>query len=321
MRKKLSPEDCTKISERMKIRCQDEEYRKQLAEKSKKCWQDEEFRKRMSEKHKANWQNDEYRKNVSSGIVAAWQDEEVKKHHADGMKNSDAVARGYASRKGRPLPERTKRKISETLRGRTFSDEHRRNLNESLRRASARPDVKQKRSAGSRASYEHPERRRNISESVKRLWKDESFRQRQCEGVRRSWDDDEMRKRHIVACSKAFSRAGWNGSRPERLIRDELDKLGIAYLANQPFERGMPDLRFPDAMLIVELDGSYWHGSDDAKAKDARMTSIYESAGYTVIRICSEDVAENPERFARMIAEELSVKQRNEAVVDAKPTA
>ncbi len=37
--------------------------------------------------------------------------------------------------------------------------------------------------------------------------------------------------------------------------------------------------------LVVEIDGETWHGSPDAKERDAARDEIIRAEGYTVLRI------------------------------------
>lgn len=45
------------------------------------------------------------------------------------------------------------------------------------------------------------------------------------------------------------------------------------------------DLVFPAWQLVVELDGSHWHGFPESLEKDLRQTAHLEDAGWTVIRV------------------------------------
>ncbi|MEO7987258.1 MAG: DNA cytosine methyltransferase [Gemmatimonadales bacterium] len=49
-------------------------------------------------------------------------------------------------------------------------------------------------------------------------------------------------------------------SKIEVAIREQLDRLDVAYQANVMALPGRPDLVFADAKLIVFIDGDFWHG-------------------------------------------------------------
>lgn len=54
------------------------------------------------------------------------------------------------------------------------------------------------------------------------------------------------------------------------------------------------DLSWPSHKLIIEIDGPQFHVLKD---EDARKTAIWEKAGYTVRRITSDDVFNNPDKL------------------------
>ena len=81
----------------------------------------------------------------------------------------------------------------------------------------------------------------------------------------------------------------------------EIRALEILRDANRPLPRlnvriagEEADLSWPTNMLIVEIDGRPFHLD---VGEDARKQSAWEDAGWTVRRIPSEDVYEQPERL------------------------
>lgn len=58
-----------------------------------------------------------------------------------------------------------------------------------------------------------------------------------------------------------------------------------------------------DEKLVVEIDGEAWHGSSDAKAKDAERDKIIRAEGYTVLRIPAKVVFNSPAETVRLVEE------------------
>jgi very-short-patch-repair endonuclease len=78
-----------------------------------------------------------------------------------------------------------------------------------------------------------------------------------------------------------------------RALRELLPEQHFAQHIN-PFQRfTFPDFVDVKNKLAIYVDGTYWHGSDKAKAKDERQTRTLEAAGYSVLRI-PEDIANDP---------------------------
>ena len=58
------------------------------------------------------------------------------------------------------------------------------------------------------------------------------------------------------------------------------------------------DLSWPQPHLIVEIDGGPFHLD---RGEDARKQAVWESAGWTVRRIPSDDIYERPDRFLKLL--------------------
>lgn len=58
-----------------------------------------------------------------------------------------------------------------------------------------------------------------------------------------------------------------------------------------------------DEKLVVEIDGETWHGSREAKAKDAARDEVIRAEGYTVLRIPATVVFNSPTEAVRRVEE------------------
>lgn len=95
---------------------------------------------------------------------------------------------------------------------------------------------------------------------------------------------------------------------PERTLYGLLDDLGVDWERQYLFAgKFLVDAAIPEANLVIQADGNYWHGhglADDEmhprvlrrvkydRSQDAYMTS----AGWTVLRFWESDLTYDPER-------------------------
>lgn len=81
----------------------------------------------------------------------------------------------------------------------------------------------------------------------------------------------------------------------EAMALEILDRHGVVIPeVNHRFAGEEADLCWPALHLIIEIDGPQYHLFKD---EDARKTAIWRAAGYTVLRISSNDVFDQPERL------------------------
>lgn len=73
---------------------------------------------------------------------------------------------------------------------------------------------------------------------------------------------------------------------------------------NMPEGRFIPDFRWPDIKLIVEVDGFEHHRGRMAFLEDAHRENELRAAGYQVIRFTWEEVNERPDRVASLVRQE-----------------
>lgn len=89
--------------------------------------------------------------------------------------------------------------------------------------------------------------------------------------------------------------------------------------------KGTPDFAFPDAGLLIFIDGCYWHGCPKCghiprtnteywtekigrnKARDKKNTRELRNVGYRVLRIWECSLKQNPKRCVDRIIKELSL--------------
>ena len=93
-------------------------------------------------------------------------------------------------------------------------------------------------------------------------------------------------------------------NRLEKMVADELDRLGIKYTFQFFIHDGNVcksyDFKIKDSPTILEVDGDFWHGNPDTKYHHIEVESTHQNdilkekmaadRGYTVIRLWESDI-------------------------------
>jgi very-short-patch-repair endonuclease len=79
----------------------------------------------------------------------------------------------------------------------------------------------------------------------------------------------------------------------ERIMANELRRLGYAYEYNPKIIYWYPDFLIPALNLVVECDGDYWHSLPGAKAADDIKDMLMASLGLKVVRLKGSDIKRN----------------------------
>lgn len=66
------------------------------------------------------------------------------------------------------------------------------------------------------------------------------------------------------------------------------------------------DFMIPDASLVIECDGDYWHSLEKMKKSDKRKTRYLKQKGYTVLRFSGTMIREDMEGCIRKVKDHLS---------------
>lgn len=126
-----------------------------------------------------------------------------------------------------------------------------------------------------------------------------------------------------------MSRIKSKNTKPERILRKELFKLGLHYRINYPKILGCPDIVFLLLKIVVFVDGDFWHGRDwDVRKSDLKTNKTYwiskieknmsrdkennlklEETGYTVIRFWEKEIEKDPQRCADIVYQAVKGKK------------
>lgn len=107
---------------------------------------------------------------------------------------------------------------------------------------------------------------------------------------------------------------------PERLLRAELDKIGITYTVNDRCLPGTPDVAIHAVRVAVFVHGCFWHGCPDHYREPQTRTAFWRqklarvrhrdrlaverlrAAGWKVVVLWEHEVRENPRKAAERAA-------------------
>lgn len=77
----------------------------------------------------------------------------------------------------------------------------------------------------------------------------------------------------------------------EKLVYNSLDNLGVVYKKQTPlFGKFVVDIFFPQALLVVEIFGRYWHEMSVNKKKDYSKKRYLEKCGYKVEELWDDEI-------------------------------
>jgi hypothetical protein len=94
-----------------------------------------------------------------------------------------------------------------------------------------------------------------------------------------------------------------SGSAPESVARVHFRRAGLDMPCCQYVVQAdgrflaRVDFAWPEARLVVEVDGFAWHGSKAAFQRDSARQRRLQRAGWTVLRFTAEDVLDRPEEM------------------------
>lgn len=94
----------------------------------------------------------------------------------------------------------------------------------------------------------------------------------------------------------------------ERRMKIALDAHGIAheqqyviYSRTTGLKRYVCDFAIPEAMLIIECDGNYWHARPKAIASDKRKNKYLHDRGYALLRFTETEINQDVDRCVQVI--------------------
>lgn len=118
--------------------------------------------------------------------------------------------------------------------------------------------------------------------------------------------------------SAVMARIKGKDTLPERQVAALLSPHGLSWESHAADLPGRPDLVFRDAMVVVFVDGDFWHGwrfpqwrdklSEEWKAKiqrnrerDVRNQRKLRRMGWKVVRLWEHQISDNPDSVKRRV--------------------
>jgi len=151
------------------------------------------------------------------------------------------------------------------------------------------PEAQKNISQGQKQRYADPEELRKNSESTKAAWREEKYdnestRRRFSEAIKQNWEEGVYDDR----------RPPQSPTIPELKISAALDVCGIEHEPQYSPKgcRYIFDEYLPQAQLIIEVDGDYWHGLPEVIERDARKDAWAKDNGYKLLHISENDINE-----------------------------
>lgn len=144
------------------------------------------------------------------------------------------------------------------------------------------------------------EERIKISKSLKKRWDnlDDKTYQEYVERAKKRWNDMSAEEKSMISKSaiQAIQRAGKEGSKLEKFLKEELTKKGFKIEIHKknllPNENLEIDMYFPEMKAIIEIDGPshflpIW-GEEKLQKQiksDSHKTGLILSKGFVIIRV------------------------------------
>jgi DNA mismatch endonuclease (patch repair protein) len=130
---------------------------------------------------------------------------------------------------------------------------------------------------------------------------------------------------------KNMQRIRSTGTKPERLLMDELHRRGLVFVAYEKSVMGKPDIVFFEPKVAVFVDSDFWHGNPKRfvrpqtnveywdkkiagnKKRDRKVNRTLKRQGWAVVRIWEYDVKHD----VGGCVEEILEKLRGQGAVSA----
>ena len=123
---------------------------------------------------------------------------------------------------------------------------------------------------------------------------------------------------------KNMQRIRSTGTKPERIVIKELEKLNLNFTKHEKTLIGKPDIVFHNKKVVVFIDSDFWHGHPVRfvmpktnteyweekiarnKKRDRKVNQELKKAGWTVLRIWEYDIKHNLNRSINKILKKLN---------------
>jgi very-short-patch-repair endonuclease len=112
---------------------------------------------------------------------------------------------------------------------------------------------------------------------------------------------------HNLAKARALRQSATDAERLLWWHLRQLNRRGCHFRQQVWFDPYVLDFAEHSAKLVVELDGEQ-HGTEEARAHDARRDAFLASHDYVTMRFWNHEVYEDVERIVEIVVRELTVR-------------
>lgn len=188
---------------------------------------------------------------------------------------------------GKELSEEHRNAISQGLTGRPTSEETRRKRSQSLQGHEVSEEVRQKIGNANRGREDSEETKQRKREAQQKMDTPE-YRAKLSAGVKKALENPEYVENHAKAMSIVHRTK--KPTSIEIIVATLLGSLEIEYEAQKRIGRYHVDFFVESKQLVIECDGTYWHGIESVKERDIRKNAFLLEKGYKVLRLPEVDI-------------------------------
>jgi very-short-patch-repair endonuclease len=107
----------------------------------------------------------------------------------------------------------------------------------------------------------------------------------------------------------------------ETTMADLFTREGLAFESQYEIGQFVTDFAFPDARLIVECDGTYWHSLPGKRATDRRKDGFLKHNGWRVLRLPEADIRADARECLRRVVDAIHDDAKPPGLIVRKRTA
>jgi very-short-patch-repair endonuclease len=157
--------------------------------------------------------------------------------------------------------------------------------------------------------YENPEYVEKITRGIR-----EHAEQKRGSSYEEVYGEDkaaEYKQKLRDASPERLAKSGRKETKPERIIREILEKLEIPFQQEAPIGPYTVDFFLQQYNIVIQADGDYWHANPSIYKElsriqktrrriDASCDSFLGARGYRVLRFWESDLISNPEKCQKL---------------------
>lgn len=93
----------------------------------------------------------------------------------------------------------------------------------------------------------------------------------------------------------------------ERIMADRFAAAGLSFKQQFQIAYYVVDFAFPDARLVVEVDGDYWHSLPKVQRVDKSKNTYLSRHGWRLVRLAESDIKRDPDACVKRVKAALRV--------------